>query len=112
MHKDNMPLQVCYGDILREKGIEAFASATDVKMPTFIKFTFVSNFEAKNRATIVALLTAKYLKGRNNFIHMFTSDMLALKPTNCLKRINKIGGRIISTAKPGEEFSASLTELH
>ena len=43
---------------------------------------------------------------------MFTSDMLASKPDNCLKRINKIEGRIISTAKPGEEFSASIVGLH
>jgi hypothetical protein len=56
-------------------------------MPTFIRFHFRNNFEAKNRAVAVALATANYLKGKHNFVHLFTADMLSAKPENCLKRI-------------------------
>jgi hypothetical protein len=107
-----MPFQVSYGDILREQGIEAFQSPADHEIPTFIKFTFLSSLEAKNRAAAVALLTAKYLQGSTNFIHMFTAEMLADDPTTCLTRIKQIGGQIISKPKPGEEFIANIEDLH
>ena len=83
-------------------------------MPTFIKFAYRSQYEAKNRAIAVALATANYLKGKHHFVHLFTADMLSAKPENCLKRINlmqKVNDDCCVT-KEGEEFTASLLDLY
>ena len=71
-------------------------------MPTFVRFTYKSITEAKNRALTIALMTCDYLKSATHFVKMFNEHQLKEEPKDCISEIRKFSE--IKTQDPDQSL--------